>query len=124
MVHDIIGRSSKLSKDIKLTQTKKILKHFFFKKKQTNHIVNGGKQTNYLSEMKNFKFCSGFQSTPPPAPAQNRWTVDSGQKIGHWPVDKKLDSSGQKIGHWTVDSGQKIEQWTVRKKLIKFYYML
>ena len=38
----------------------------------------------------------GLQSTPPPpAPAQNRRTVDSGQKIGHWPVDKKLD-----IGQW------------------------
>ena len=60
---------------------------------------------------------------PPPAPAQNRWTVDSGQKIGHWPVDKNwtADSgqrtvdSGQK--NWTLDSGQKIGHWTVDKKL-------
>ena len=37
---------------------------------------------------------------PLSAPTQNRWTVDSGQKIGQW----------------TKNSGQKIEQWTVRKK--------
>ena len=49
----------------------------------------------------------GCRVPPPPAPAQNRWTVDSGQKIGHWPVDKKLDT-GQWTKNWTADSGQKI----------------
>ena len=43
--------------------------------------------------------------------------MDSGQKIGHWPVDKKLDigqwtkNSGQK--NWTMDSAQKIGHWKV-----------
>ena len=77
------------------------------------------------------------------SPAQNRWTVDSGQKIGHWPVDKKLDSgqwtvdSGQWTKNWTLDSGQKIVSslfsfYKLRiyyfheniQILIKFYYVL
>ena len=53
------------------------------------------------------KRCNQGPRVPPPAPAQNRWTVDSGQKIG-------TVASGQKIGHWTVD--KKLNRWTVRKK--------
>ena len=60
---------------------------------------------------------------PPPAPAQNRWTVDSGQKIGQWPVHKKLD-----IGQWTkLNNGQCAKnrtlessgQWTLNTRQYK-----
>ena len=51
---------------------------------------------------KNFsKKVQGCRVPPPPAPAQNRWTVDSGQKIGQRTVD-----SGQKIVEKKLNNGQ------------------
>ena len=52
---------------------------------------------------------SGYISTPP-APTQNRWTVDSGQKLdsGQWTKNWTVDSTK----NWTVDM-----QWTVDKNL-------